>query len=640
MRIGQKIILGFIVVSLLVGIMGYLGIYANKLVVDSFETGEEHFGAIIEASNEVSSYAKRAEGHAMLYLTLNNGSDKIKFSQRIASLREQISIIETNVSNPRAKEIAASMKIKTDELQSTGESLFKEHDNELNSSGKFEFENHEKSIRRLDDVGAEIRRDGLDLAKLELELQQAMNNDAKSHADFIQNIVFLIGMIAVIGSLILGYGISKNIANPVMKLRDAAENIGKGNLSARIEITSKDEIGELATSFNRMGSDLQKLDNERLNIEENLKVSLKNWEDTFKAISDGVWILDMEGHVLHSNGVFERLLGIETKDVLNNHCYRIAHHTSEFIEECPFKKMLQTGKRAAVELEDKERGVWLYVVVDPIFDEAGHVTRAVHIVRDITETKKAETLRIEKERVEYANRAKSEFLATMSHELRTPLNSIMGFSELLKEGMYGELNEKQAHYINNVLTSSKFLLELINDILDLSKVETGKIELVRERMSVPGTISETIVLIKEKASKHNVHIKQDFDPQLDFIEADKQRFKQILFNLLSNAIKFSKKEGGTVAITAKKESDMAKFSVSDTGIGIKEEDMGKLFKEFAQANPEISKNYGGTGLGLAITKKLVELHGGNIAVESRYGEGSTFSFLLPVSSRIQERKDD
>jgi len=141
------------------------------------------------------------------------------------------------------------MKIKTYELQSTGELLFKEHDNEFNSSGKFEFENHEKSIRRLDDVAAEIGQEGLALAKLEIELQKAMNNNAKTNADLIQNIVFLIGMIAIVGSLILGFSISRNIANSVMKLRDAAEKIGKGNLGAMIEITSKDEIGEMAASF-------------------------------------------------------------------------------------------------------------------------------------------------------------------------------------------------------------------------------------------------------------------------------------------------------------------------------------------------------------------------------------------------------
>ncbi len=640
MKIGRKIILGFVVVSLIIGFGWYFNIYTNNLIVDSFEHSEEHFGAIIEASNEVSSYAKRAEGHAMLYLTLNNGSDKKKFYQRIYSLREQISIIENNVTNPKAKNIVASMRAETDELRSTGESLFQEHDNELNSSGKFEFENHEKSIRRLDDLAANIRQEGLNLAKFEIELQQEMNNKAKMNADNIQKVIFLIGIIAVIGSLSFGYGISRSISNPVMKLRDAAENIGRGNLDARIEFTSKDEIGELAAAFNRMTDNLNSSNNERIQIDKKLMDSLKNWEDTFKCISDGVWILDLEGNVLETNGVFERMLGKTKEDVLNKHCYSITHHTPGFIEGCPFEQMKNTGKRAVKVQYNKEFDKWLDISVDPIFDETGKIVRAVHVVHDITERLKAEQVKIEKERVEFANKAKSEFLAAMSHELRTPLNSIIGFSELLIEGMYGELNEKQAHYINNVIISSKFLLDLINDILDLSKVEAGKIELVKENMSVPGTISETLILIKEKASKHNVVINQAFDPQLDVIGADKQRFKQILFNLLSNAVKFSKKEGGTVTITAKKEGDMAKFSVSDTGIGIKEEDIGKLFKEFAQANPEISHEYGGTGLGLAITRRLVELHGGEITVESRYGEGSTFTFTLPLFSKYIKNKGD
>ncbi len=186
--------------------------------------------------------------------------------------------------------------------------------------------------------------------------------------------------------------------------------------------------------------------------------------------------------------------------------------------------------------------------------------------------------------------------------------------------------------------SSKFLLNLINDILDLSKVEAGKIELIIEKLYVKTAIEETLNLIKEKASKHNIELKKEFDPGLKDIEADQQRFKQILFNLFSNAIKFSKPEGGTITVTSKKEEDMARFSVSDTGIGIKEESLGKLFKEFGQADARISKQYGGTGLGLAITKKLIELHGGKIWVESKYGEGSTFDFTLPIKSKPGKMK--
>jgi signal transduction histidine kinase len=255
------------------------------------------------------------------------------------------------------------------------------------------------------------------------------------------------------------------------------------------------------------------------------------------------------------------------------------------------------------------------------------------VAKDITERKLME------EKLAFISKAKSEFLANMSHELRTPLNSIIGFSELLKENTVGELNKKQHHYMNNVLTSSKFLLNLINDILDLSKVEAGKIELVIEQMSVPEVINETLVLIKEKAMMHNVVLKKEFEENLPVILADRMRFKQVLFNLLSNAMKFSKPEGGTVTITARREDDMVRFSVSDTGIGIKEENIDKLFNPFEQLDPVITKKYGGSGLGLAITKKLVELHGGKIWVESSYCIGTAFYFTLPLIAKKIEKVD-
>ncbi|MCZ7383073.1 MAG: PAS domain S-box protein [Candidatus Methanoperedens sp.] len=260
-------------------------------------------------------------------------------------------------------------------------------------------------------------------------------------------------------------------------------------------------------------------------------------------------------------------------------------------------------------------------------------TADLAMIRDITERKRAEELRLENERLVYANQAKSEFLAVMSHELRTPLNAVIGFSELLKRGMAGELNKKQGHYVDNVLVSGKHLLTLISDLLDIAKVEAGKMELVIEKISVPEVLNETIAFIKENAAKRNVNLKKDFDPRLDIIEADRIKFKQILYNLLDNAVKFSKPEGGTVTITTKKSEDMAKISISDTGIGIKEKDTGKLFTMFQQIDSGISRTHGGAGLGLAISKKFVELHGGKITVESKYGEGSTFTFLIPLVAK-------
>jgi len=260
-------------------------------------------------------------------------------------------------------------------------------------------------------------------------------------------------------------------------------------------------------------------------------------------------------------------------------------------------------------------------------------TAIMGTVKDITESKKARELVLENDCFAYASKTKSDFLANMSHELRTPLNAIIGFSELMKQRVPGELNKKQENYVDDILMSANHLYELINDILDLSKVEAGKIELVPEKLPVPQAINEGLTLVKEKAMSQKVKLIVELDPGLEFIEADKQRFKQILFNLLSNAVKFSKPEGGEVIVSAKKANDMAQVSVSDTGIGIKEEDMGKLFRTFLQLDMSMSRKYGGTGLGLAITKQLVELHGGRIWAESRYGEGSTFIFLLPIDAK-------
>lgn len=234
------------------------------------------------------------------------------------------------------------------------------------------------------------------------------------------------------------------------------------------------------------------------------------------------------------------------------------------------------------------------------------------------------------------DRTKSDFFAIASHDLRTPLNSVIGFSELLKQGMAGRLSDKQERYVNNVLSSGKELLDLINDIIDVSMADAGKTDLVIEKVSVQATIDDILDLIKEIAAKNNIVMKIGLDPTLDFIEVDKQRFEQVLLNLISNAIKFSKTNGATITIITQREGDMARFSVIDTGIGIKEKDMGKLFKEFVQLDAGVSRKYRGSGLGLAISKKVVEMHRGKIWAESKYGEGSTFTFLLPIQAERQE----
>jgi signal transduction histidine kinase len=231
------------------------------------------------------------------------------------------------------------------------------------------------------------------------------------------------------------------------------------------------------------------------------------------------------------------------------------------------------------------------------------------------------------EALETASRHKSEFLATMSHELRTPLNAIIGFSQVLKERMYGDLNAKQAEYIDDVLSSGQHLLTLINDILDLAKVEAGRMELQRATFALPGVLENAMSLVRERAIRQGVGLSAAIDPSVGLIEADERKVKQILFNLLSNAVKFTR-SGGQVALAATTAEDEVEISVRDTGVGINAEDQVRIFEEFYQVGP--AKTQEGTGLGLALTRRLVELHHGRLSVESEPGAGSTFTVTLPL----------
>jgi len=232
--------------------------------------------------------------------------------------------------------------------------------------------------------------------------------------------------------------------------------------------------------------------------------------------------------------------------------------------------------------------------------------------------------------LEIASEHKSEFLANMSHELRTPLNAIIGFSEVLQERLFGELNEKQAEYTDDILTSGRHLLSLINDILDLSKIEAGRMELEVTTFHLPDAIENALLLIRERASRHGIKLDRSIDDRLGDFTGDERKVKQVLVNLLSNAVKFTP-EGGQIRVEASLGDSAAIISVADTGIGIAKEDQEAIFEEFRQASGNYAQKREGTGLGLTLTRRFVEMHGGKIWVESEIGKGSKFTFTLPVN---------
>jgi signal transduction histidine kinase len=277
-------------------------------------------------------------------------------------------------------------------------------------------------------------------------------------------------------------------------------------------------------------------------------------------------------------------------------------------------------RRTQRRLSEIATGTFAGHVTVPNRDEIGVLATAVNQMSD-------ELGRLYRE-LESASRHKSDFLATMSHELRTPLNAIIGFSEVLHEQMFGELNERQLAYVNDVLEAGRHLLSLINDVLDLAKIEAGKLELDLSRVDLPGVLRSAIAIHAERASRAGVELALTAEPEVIPVTADERRLRQVVFNLVSNAVKFTP-ANGRVDISARFDEGGVEVTVADTGPGIAPDDLDRIFEEFEQTAE--GKQAEGTGLGLPLSRKLVELHGGRLWAESEPGHGSTFRFTLPTA---------
>ena len=477
-------------------------------------------------------------------------------------------------------------------------------------------------------------------------------------------------------ALVLGYAISWSLLGPVKLMEARLRLIASGDLSQRVEVPNRDELGGLAAQFNRMTVELEG----RTQALTHLIGELRALSEVSQAVSSSLElsiVLDtivaraVQLSAAHGGVIYQ--YEKETQELHVQSAYRLDEDLAEVMRVAPIRLgegvagkavALRAPFQVADVLDERaydvgrirttfqRHGYRSVVAVPLLFEqqilgalvvwgkETGSFpsevvdllqTFANQSVLAIQNARLYQEIEAKSRQLEAASRHKSEFLANMSHELRTPLNAIIGFSEVLKERMFGELNEKQAEYTEDILSSGQHLLSLINEILDLSKVEAGRMELELGKFDLPLAIENARTFVRERATKHGITLDVTIDERLGEYVGDERKIKQILLNLLSNAVKFTP-EGGRIGIHARRADGSVEISVTDTGIGIAPEDRARIFEEFRQVGGDYAHKKEGTGLGLTLAKKFVELHGGRIWAESEVGKGSSFSFTLPNTS--------
>jgi signal transduction histidine kinase len=476
--------------------------------------------------------------------------------------------------------------------------------------------------------------------------------------------------------------LARRMVQPVRALAKGAERIGGGDLDSQIEVKTGDELEDLAGRFNNMTAQLRESYTDLERKVENRTAELREALDQQTATADVLKVIS--GSPTDVRPVFEAIVrsARDLGEALNAYAFTYDGELISYVTGTDDRpawidqvrtlgawaptRGTMTGRvvmaRATCEIPDMQTdaeyesrpttderrllGVPMLRDGVPIgvltvtWKEPGKVpdkfvrvleTFAAQAVIAVENVRLFNEIQEKSRLLEVANKHKSDFLANMSHELRTPLNAIIGFSEVMLSGMAGALPDRQKEFITDIRDSGKHLLALINDILDLSKIEAGRMELDVARFDLKEAMANALTLVRGRAERHGIHLDSDIGSEVGDYDGDERKFKQIMLNLLTNAVKFTP-EGGTVTMGAKRMNGAYVFSVKDTGVGIAPGDQQLIFEEFRQVGTDYERKAEGTGLGLALTRKLVHLHGGELSVESAPGMGSTFTFTLPIAT--------
>ena len=503
---------------------------------------------------------------------------------------------------------------------------------------------------------------------------------AKLNASILRTGLLLLAGLVI--SALAASALARSMVRPIRTLDEGARRIGAGDLDQRIEIRTGDELEGLADQFNRMSAQLhesyagleRKVEDRTRALTEALEQqtatadvlrvisnSPTDVQPVFDAIAERAMTLcdALVGGVARLDGGMVHLVAYHGVSLEASAAMQAAFPLKPGHDAITARAILA---RAPVQIADvfedpdyglkeaAQKGGYRSNLAVPMVHE-GEVVGSIVVCRAepgafppkqvqllqtfadqaviaIQNVRLFNEIQDKSRQIEIANQHKSEFLANMSHELRTPLNAIIGFSEVLLERMFGELNDKQDDYLKDIFSSGKHLLSLINDILDLSKIEAGRMELDLDDFDAAQALANAMTLVRERAQTHGISLTLEADPHVGEIRADERKFKQILLNLLSNAVKFTP-DGGKVVVRASLTESGIAVAVSDTGVGISAEDQLVVFDEFKQVGRHYTNKAEGTGLGLALTKRFVELHGGTLSLQSEPGVGSTFTFTIP-----------
>jgi signal transduction histidine kinase/HAMP domain-containing protein len=423
---------------------------------------------------------------------------------------------------------------------------------------------------------------------------------------------------ATLAALLLGAGIAVLLASrmihPIAAASRAAQRIAAGELDVKIAPAGNDELGQLLQSMAVMRDNIQAMMEREIAARRSAQSRLVN---AVESSDEGVVLVDADGLILISNSQVARFF---------------PHESGGFAPGASLPAQLEQAlvePKVEMQLDD---GRWVRLARSTTND-GGFVL----IVSDITELKEREAaLQQAKDQAEAASRAKTEFLANMSHELRTPLNAVIGLSEVIAGEVLGPIGQpKYKEFAGDIVSSGRHLLDIINDILDSVKLQSGKMTLHLQPTAIGEIVEAAIRIVREQAESAQIKLITNIEPNIALVNGDTIRLRQVVLNLISNAIKFTPK-GGLIAVTAQQIDNDVRVAVSDTGIGIAAEDIPKALEPFNQVDNSLSRKYGGTGLGLPLSKLYVEGHGGTLTIESVHGHGTTVSFSLPAATDISE----